>query len=604
MDEPDVLSRFRRGLPLLGGLAAIVLLLAFAAGVRFAASPGDPGGADVAGSDGSSTTTAASTTSDPGTSQAELTSSVASTTTTTIALPTYGGAITVGVVGTPDSLNPFLTAGNDDSLEAFRSLMWASAMRLDPQTLEPEPGVVEETPTLGNGGLTINPDGTMTVRYVIRRDAVWEDGTPIGFDDFLRTYEVATEASNVNPRFRARYSTIVDGSVQGEGREVSFTVERPTLEFVELFDVLLPAHQVEVSGFASAWDEDLWLSAGPYRYLGRDGDTVEFAANPAAGLIDDRGNPLPYLDSLFVRFFRTEADAADSLFAGEVDVIGTLENRRLVEQIDDDESLAVDVRYGPLWQHLSFQFGDGRFAANDESMIDDVELRREVARLVDRRAMAEAALGRYARAVDSMIAFSWPSANTDAWSVYEDQPTTGCCEGAVITLVTSASDERRADIAAHVVERLGESGIEVLVEFEELGRLFQTAVIPGDFELAQWAWTATLGPAGAASDLVDRYAVPFPDGNNFSQFAIGDDLSDAELEFLDLVEGLDAVLSYDDLRERVTRIERILADQVVVIPLFADLNVGAYRPDVVGGFVHATPDGGVTSSAATWWVRR
>jgi len=596
---------------MLGGFVVIVLLFAFAAGIRFAGDGSDPPAA------GEQPAFATSQGSVPGTADTRPTSTTRSVSSTTVAIltreeadpltdqPVYGGSVTVGVVGTPDSLNPFVIEGNDDAVQAFRSLVWGSAMQLDMQTLEPRPGVVVETPTLGNGGLTINPDGTMTVRYQIRPDAVWEDGVPITFDDFERTYEVATQAADINPTVSSRYASIVSGSVQGDGAMVEFDLERPSLGFVELFDILLPAHQIEVAGFASDWNDRLWLSAGPFRFVRQTGDDVVFAANPAAGITDEQGNPLPFLDGLTVRYFRSDSEAAEAIINGDIDIAGTLQDRRLIEQIDDDPNLAVDVRYGPRWEHLSFQFGDGRFVENPESAIGDVELRREVARRIDRDALAEAALGRYALPVDSMIAFSWPSADTGAWSIYDvAESSEPCCAGATIAFVTSAGNDQRAASAAHLVEQLDEVGVRIEPELEELGRFFDEKVIPGVFELAEWNWTATLGPAGAAADLVDRYATLDPEGNNFSQFAAGDDLSDAEVEFRDLVKGLDAVLSYDDLRERVTRIERILADQVVLIPLFADLNVGASRPSVVGGFVHATPEGGITATAATWWDRR
>ncbi len=611
-DDPDLFRRLTRRLPLVGGFVAIVLLLAFASGIRFAGDsddvPGDQDEVDVASGQDSRIERRDPEPSSPVTLGPTTLATPAiqpPDASTPIEDPTYGGSVTVGVVGTPDSLNPFVAEGNDDAVQAFRSLVWASAMQLDPQTLEPRPGVVVETPTLGNGGLTINQDGTMTVRYEIRQDAVWEDGVSLTFDDFLRTYEVATSAANINPSVFARYASIVEGSVLGEGASVSFTVGRPSLGFVELFDILLPAHQVEVGGFASEWNDELWLSAGPFRFVRRSGDDVVFAANPAAGITDEDGNPLPFLDALTIRFLRSDSEATDALVAGDVDIAGTLQDRRLIEQIDDEPDLDVDVRYGPKWEQLSFQFGEGRFDENPDSVIDSLELRQEVARRIDRTALAELALGRYAKSVDSMIAFSWPSADTGAWSIYDEaHELEACCEGAVIAFVTSAGDEQRAASAAHLVERLDQVGVRIEVELEELGRFFEEKVIPGRFELAEWNWTATLGPVGAASDLVDRYATLAPDGNNFSQFAVGDDLSEAEAEFRDLVNGLDAVLSYDDLRERVTRIERILADQVVLIPLFADLNVGASRPSVVGGFVHATPEGGITATAATWWDRR
>lgn len=606
INDQQVLSRLRRGLPILGGLAVIVLLIAFAAGVRFAGG-GEDESEDTAAEQqeaaASTDLTPVETTAEASTTGATVTTTAPST--VAVVQPTYGGEINVGVVGSPDSLNPLL-GGRDRALEAFRWLTWASAVELDSETLEPVPGVVEEVPTLGNGGLTINEDGSMTVRYTIRGDAVWEDGTKVSFDDFLRTYEVATQAAGIHPDVEELYGLIVPDSVTGEGADVQFILERQTLRFVDLFDVLVPAHQVTVNGFSTAWDDRLWFSGGPFRFVSRQDNEVVLAANGAAGVTDEEGHALPYLEGLLLRFYRTDTEAGEALLAGEVDVAGTLQDPGLVEQIDDRADLDVDVRYGPEWEHITFQFGDGRFAANPDSTIDDVAVRREIATHIDRQSLAEQILGRFGRSLDSMSGLSWPAVDTGAWSIYDEPPSTDpCCEGTVVRYVTSSGNPVRATIARHLVEQLDPVGVRVEVEFHELGLLFAEYVIPGEYELAQWAWDATLGPGGAAGDLIDRYTVLPGEGNNFARWATGSELSEAEAEYVALVDGLDSVLSFSDLSERVNRIEQILADQVVVIPLFATLNVGAYDTGAVGGFEHAAfLSGGVTSHAAEWWVPR
>ena len=55
----------------------------------------------------------------------------------------------------------------------------AGVQEIDGFTLELIPELVTELPTVDNGGVVVNDDGTMTVSYTIRDEAVWSDGTPI-----------------------------------------------------------------------------------------------------------------------------------------------------------------------------------------------------------------------------------------------------------------------------------------------------------------------------------------------------------------------------------------------------------------------------------------
>ena len=165
----------------------MVLVIAFA--LVAAACSSDDGG-DTADT---TTTTEASDTTETTEAAAETTTTAAAeTTTTTVANPEkpYGGEAIVGDSQEPPTLNPFVPGGDNFIVSIIGQGYHTGAYEIDGYTLALIPELLTELPTIGNGGVVLNDDGTMTVKYTIKDEAMWEDGIPISGDDFLYTYEI------------------------------------------------------------------------------------------------------------------------------------------------------------------------------------------------------------------------------------------------------------------------------------------------------------------------------------------------------------------------------------------------------------------------------
>ena len=200
---------------------------------------------------------------------------------------------------------------------------------MDPTSHDLEAGVIEMLPTQGNGGLTINPDGTMSVRVEISADAKWSDGRPIIGADFVRTYDVvAAQRAAIHPDVIEAFDAIVPGSVVAEEQQVSFAMKSPTLALTEVFSYLLPAHQVDVDTFLDDWTHILWSSAGPFVFDHTVDQTLFFTRNPHFREVGADGSPLPYLDRLEVTLLSSPEEAVVAFTDGEIDVVGGLERPR------------------------------------------------------------------------------------------------------------------------------------------------------------------------------------------------------------------------------------------------------------------------------------
>lgn len=173
-----------------------------------------------------------------------------------------GGGITYGVIGTFDSLNPFIlnsmrttARGMWDSEYGkliFEPLMARSAD--EPFTLY---GLIAESVTM--------PEDRSWMEFELRSDAKWADGMPVTPEDVIFTFEILEEKGR--PPFNSRMKRIE--SIEKTGpRSVKFTFnDQSDREFpliVAGFTPVLPKHATNIESFA---DSTLTppLGSGPYR---------------------------------------------------------------------------------------------------------------------------------------------------------------------------------------------------------------------------------------------------------------------------------------------------------------------------------------------------
>jgi ABC-type transport system substrate-binding protein len=244
-------------------------------------------------------------------------------------------------------------------------------------------------------------------------------------------------------------------------------------------------------------------------------------------------------------------------------------------------------------------------------MNESLAFREFVARTIDRPAIVADVLADRVPVLNTVVGMSWPAASASAWSGYtvdeavqvellataiEDlEPTS-----ATVDFATSTSLER-TQIAGALLQRLGAAGLTVDIELLELGEFFRDRVLTGAFDIGEWAWRATPGPVGAVADLEARFStLPENDGYNFYRWG-----ADGSAELLvagDLnsrITALDGILDLDDLRDRLAEIDGLLAENVVIVPMYAVPNAAAVWEASFDGFEHvaAFPD---TWNAAFW----
>ncbi len=576
------------------------------------------------------TTTAAAATTIPATTTtvAATTSTFSTTTTTTEAFsgPGYGGEAIIGDDQEPPTLNPYAPGGDNFIVGKIAQTWTTGVADIDATTLELIPEVVNELPTVDNGGVTVNDDGTMTVRYRIRDEAMWEDGTPITGDDFAFTWE--TVAALETDRFNTAPWGLVE-SVEAGDKTFTFTMSQPTLQHEWLFQWLIPKHDVEGSDFLNDWNDVTWLSAGPFTFdRWVKGESVTLIRNDTYWKTDaETGLRLPYLDEVTFRFIPETSALIDAFKAREVDVINPPPWEGYYESILDLAGVELDVRSSPIWEHINFQLGVNN--RNPRSLNRYVEFRRAVAYALDIPALVKDI---WRHLISGFVEVARPDLGPGPWARYGHDPEEAtrlldelcdrlgrdcAAEPPVVIFSTTSNADERPRLANRLQQQLADVGITVELQLEDSSLFFGNTLDSGDWDVGEWAWIMSPGTAALASifDVFDP-ARPPPDGSNFYRWGTPA-LSEAEPDlfnqgpslvrdehtaaFAALLEEMRRTVDGGEIVRLAREAEAILADQVVIIPVVTRSDPGAVWADELAGYVHNPSQAGDTWNVEYWY---
>lgn len=226
-----------------------------------------------------------------------------------------GGTLNQHVIGTFDSLNPFITKGTPAAGFSFirSSLVYESLMQNawdEPFTIY---GIIAESIEL--------PEDRTWVAFNIRPEAKWHDGKPITSEDVKWTFETVREKGQ--PFFKAYWGDVTNVIIENEKR-IKFEFangDNAELPLILAEMTVLPKHFWEGKEFDKSSLEKP-LGSGPYK-VGRidPGRSIEYVRAD-----DWWGKDLPFwkgqynFDRLVYDYYRDANVALEAFFAGEYDV--------------------------------------------------------------------------------------------------------------------------------------------------------------------------------------------------------------------------------------------------------------------------------------------
>jgi peptide/nickel transport system substrate-binding protein len=498
-------------------------------------------------------------------------------------------------------LNPLLEGPDVAVLDLIAPVVFAVGYRVDPTTFDLIPHALETIPSIENGGVVDNGDGTISVTVTVAADARWADGPPITAADLEFTWRTIVDpALPIRRELVHRYSSIDPASVVADGRTIRFTMAA-TPDYELLFELIVPRHSVEGSDFAADWNDTMWAAGGPFEFAAwQPGQYLEMVRNDAYWDTGSRGEPLPYLERLIFRFFEPgdgpDPRLVDAFSTGDIDVV-VFGEETAPAVFQNLEGAVVEVAPGMLWDHLNFQFGPGN--RNPESLNQYVEFRRAIAHAIDRNQLAIEVGG---TPLTGALRLYGKSFTESPWAEYDYDPekVKGLLftleneidrdlfagDGPRVVLTVTSDGERSVELGGALVTMLRTAGFDAELQLEDSALFFGSTVDNGTWDLASWRFIGGQGVGGGVEfvQMFDPDGLPFVGTNYYRWGTIDSTVSgDAVDSYRDTLFRLRTTIDPAEISALLLEAEALLAEQVVLIPLLASGGVGIARHEILSG---------------------
>jgi len=227
-----------------------------------------------------------------------------------IEVPTYGGSLVEGEVGSPQFINPLLAISDAD--RDLAALTYAGLMGLS--------GKGSLVPVLAQS-YSISDDGK-TYTFVLRNNALFSNGTPVTADDVVFTIRKAQDPAIKSPEY-ADWSGVT--ALALDQRTVRLTLAKPYAPFLGLTTLgILPSRlwqNIASSEFPFHMLQTNPVGAGPFRVTTVTRDASGLIKSVSLSANEHYALGRPYLDSVRFNFYPRSEDLVSAVKAGAVESV-------------------------------------------------------------------------------------------------------------------------------------------------------------------------------------------------------------------------------------------------------------------------------------------
>jgi len=397
-----------------------------------------------------------------------------------------------GVVGGANQINPLLAKPGSTDADLV-ALIFNGLIRIDGDGT-PLPDLAERW--------EVTPDGR-TYTFVLRDSVTWHDGPRLTTTDVATTIALLQDPDFAGNLSLAANWAAVDPFVIDE-YTILLRLPDPAADFLSRLAVgILPAHHfsgIAAADLASARANVRPVGTGPYRLVSLNADRAGLERNTSY----HRGAPT--IQRLELRFYANATRQLEALAQHEVDA--ALRG----EQLDPREGEIILERTGLLATPIVRHAFTVLYLNNQQSPLDDVDLRRAIAASLDPPQLIRSAGIRGLPGDGVIVPGSWVK-TIDTSEDADDAPTETAEElwtaagyalntegrlarnDAVLTLelVTNA-DPARIQLAEVIADALDAAGVTVEVTPLPASDLLARRLVPRKYELALFGWEANFDP--------------------------------------------------------------------------------------------------------------
>lgn len=526
-----------------------------------------------------------------------------------------GGTVVVAVAKEPPILNYWLAPGAMAIAQQLTDGLSDPLVALD-QDGHWQPALATSVPTLKNGGVVVDPTTrAMTVSFAIHRDAFWSDNVPITCDDVAFTWKTAT-----NPKYqiatRLGWEAISDVSCPSS-KEVRIRFAGTYALFLSRIMAFppLPAHALKGKDFNTFWNERISISSGPFVFDSWQRGVrlvIKRNENYWRSKTSDQTvrlpNGAPYLDRVVFRFVKDANTLKMQLRMKEADVAFIPADTNLATELKATPDINFAILPGAVMELLVLR--------SDKPPLNDVRIRQALAHAIDRKMITKVILSGVVNPA------SGPMVTTQA-PLYRDSPldrydkpspskvrdllqsagyvrpdaqgmwTRGGKPLTLTWVAGAGSMPFRAKVAQLVQEQLRRQGIGIEIRLIPSEVLYSHVAPHGQFDLGEWSELTGAEPLPSliygCSEIPKK---PSWTGKNRAAWC--------NTQADQLMKKADQTVDTASRAKIVAHVNRIIATEVPVLPLFQSPDVIAWRSTVHG--LSPNPTSNHTWNMDKWWV--
>jgi peptide/nickel transport system substrate-binding protein len=416
-----------------------------------------------------------------------------------IATPEAKKVVRLVITGDP-VMNPILSS--DPNSAWVNHFMFPSLVRIDPDTLEPEPDLATSWEVSGDG---------LIWTFHLREDVTWHDGTPFTADDVKFTLDSIMD-EKVNTTLRSQFSALDHVEVV-DAHTVNFVLTRPYSPLATQLTEnvgMAPKHLLEgqdINTYAT-FNVEHPVGTGPFMFKEFvSGDHLTLEAN------SDYYGGKPAIDTVVFKIVPDANVQAAQLRTGELDFAAI--EPAVLPALEGADNLRIEyverVEYYPI------------ILNNKRSPFDDKNVRLAMTYALDREALANAVLGYEThyplgiippaiewafakdlepipydpdKAVELLADAGWTDSDGDGILDKDGQPFK-------FMITIDKGNPTREQSAAIVQQYYKTIGLDVEIEAMEFGTFIEKRYLPRDYDAILTFWTNPSDPDRSANFACD-----------------------------------------------------------------------------------------------------
>ena len=404
-------------------------------------------------------------------------------------VPTNGGSLTEGIVGSPRFINPVLAVSSVD--QDLTELIYSGLMKATPDgTLVPDLAKSYEIATSG-----------LLYTFTLNDNAYFSDGVKVTADDIVYTINEIQDSAIKSPEQPAFYDVQV---AKISDDQVQFTLKQPYAAFLQNLTVgILPKHiwgNLSDTEFPLSQYNVEPVGSGPYKIsnmktLQKDMLIIPtyYELTPSATYVSGK----PFIDSLIINFYQDEKTLINAYNSGAIEAMNSIDPENIAT-IKKQKS--AEILTSPLPRVFAVFFNQ-----NQSGALADLAVRQALNESIDRNQIVQQVLFGYGEAIDGPIPAGFlPGSETSSTTVtynlslasstlakdgWVKNPDTGILEKKfgkkTLDLTFSISTLNSPDLvktAEMIQNDWSQLGVKVTVNQYELGDLEQNVIRPRKFD--------------------------------------------------------------------------------------------------------------------------